>query len=389
MLLHPISRPLLSAACLSLLAASAALAGTAVSAKTPADAGPAAAAPKDQSSYDRIWNLAALYESKTGFLNKLSLTGRYHGQFWSADSDTGHEYDWENRRIRAGLKGKFLQNFEFNVQADLNPEANPVYTGLTDAYLAWKPSDAFHLTIGKHPTDFTLEGSTSSNNILTFERSLAVNQVWPNPEYITGIMMNGEISHFLYQAGIYAADQQKEFTEFSGGAGYLLSVGYDFAEAAGLDEGVVKLDLFYNDGDAGNTALRPYETTESLNINLKKGPVGFAADVILAQGLEGASDFWGLVLMPSYDFSKKWQAVARYQFAHAEEADGLSAARRYEREAGGGKGDTYHAGYVGINHYLYGHKLKLMGGVEYAQLSGGSGHGYEGWTALAGVRVSW
>jgi hypothetical protein len=33
------------------------------------------------------------------------------------------------------------------------------------------------------------------------------------------------------------------------------------------------------------------------------------------------------------------------------------------------------------------HRLKLMGGVEYANMDGPTG--YDGWTALAGLRVYW
>ena len=33
-------------------------------------------------------------------------------------------------------------------------------------------------------------------------------------------------------------------------------------------------------------------------------------------------------------------------------------------------GDEYHAGYFGLNHYLAGHRLKVMYGVEHASLGG-------------------
>jgi phosphate-selective porin OprO/OprP len=55
-----------------------------------------------------------------------------------------------------------------------------------------------------------------------------------------------------------------------------------------------------------------------------------------------------------------------------------------------GNGETYHAGYLGANYYLYGHKLKLMTGVEFSHMDGGSDGGdFDGVTGLAGVRIYW
>ena len=377
--------PCLSAGFLTILSAASGFAGESAVSKTPLDAAPPA---DEKSVYDQIWSLATLYKSDTGFLNEISLTGRYNGQFWAADSETESDEGWENRRIRIGLKGKFLKDWEFNSQVDLNTEGGELYNGLTDSFIAWKPSKAFNLTLGKHHVEYTQEGSTSSTKILTLERSLLVNQVWPSPEYITGASVSGQVEKFLYRAGVYAGDFEKEYTRFDGGAGYLASVGYDFGKDAGLDTGIVKFDVFYNDGDSGNTAFRNYEATESFNVTVKKGPFGLVTDLIYAQGLGSTSDVWGLVLLPSYDITKKLQLVAKYQFATADTANGLTAARRYEREVGGGSGDTYNAGYVGVNYYLYGDKLKLMTGFEYAKLDGGTGAGYEGWSVISGVRLS-
>ena len=41
--------------------------------------------------------------------------------------------------------------------------------------------------------------------------------------------------------------------------------------------------------------------------------------------------------------------------------------------------------YIGLNYYIYGHKLKLMNGVEYSHLGGGD---YDGYTFLSGLRFS-
>lgn len=54
----------------------------------------------------------------------------------------------------------------------------------------------------------------------------------------------------------------------------------------------------------------------------------------------------------------------------------------------GGRGDEYQAVYLGLNYYLYGHKLKLMAGTEYHNMSGGGDGGdFDGWTTLVGLRM--
>lgn len=75
-------------------------------------------------------------------------------------------------------------------------------------------------------------------------------------------------------------------------------------------------------------------------------------------------------LQPSYFITREWQLALRYQLAASNESDGLNAQRSYERAAGLGRGDLYQAGYFGMNYYIAKHRLKLMTGIEYANISG-------------------
>jgi hypothetical protein len=52
-----------------------------------------------------------------------------------------------------------------------------------------------------------------------------------------------------------------------------------------------------------------------------------------------------------------------------------------------GRGDSYNAFYGGIQYFIYGDKLKLLAGTEWARLSG-NGDTYDGFTFLTGVRFS-
>ena len=76
--------------------------------------------------------------------------------------------------------------------------------------------------------------------------------------------------------------------------------------------------------------------------------------------------------------------MARYQLAGSDQADGLRAQKRYERNVGMNSGDLYQAGYAGVNFHVAKHRIKLMAGVEYATLGG-----QESWTAWTGVRMFW
>jgi phosphate-selective porin OprO/OprP len=347
---------------------------------------------KETSSFDRIWSLATLYKNEGNpVLQKFAFSGRYQGQYYWVEGDTGEDHDWENRRLRLGFRGIFARQFSFRVEADFDTDSDPWYTGLTEAYVDWEPSEEFHLAVGKIMVRFTQEGSTSSNEILTFERSLLVTQVWPVPEYATGVSADGKLGggRFLYRAGVFAGDKQQEFSNFDAGACYLGSVGYDFGKQTGLNRGIVNVDWFHNDGNPGNDAFQDYEDVVSLRSDSKLGNFGLLTDLIFAQGLRNVSDVWGFILLPSYDITKKLQAVIRYQHANSDGPDGLTAIKRYEQAAGGGTGDNYNAGYGGLNYYFYGHKFKLMTGVEYSKLKGGTNAGWNGWTVLAGVRMNW
>ncbi|HEA69983.1 MAG TPA: hypothetical protein ENI07_24705 [Desulfobacterales bacterium] len=309
---------------------------------------------KEESIFDRIWGLTTLYQNdENSGLQEISFIGRYHGQYYWVDGDTGKDDGWENRRLWFGLKSRFARHFSIKAQVELDTDADPIYAGLTDAYIAWNRTDEFRFTVGKIWVKFTQEGATSSIEILTFERSMLVNQVWPAPEFITGVMADGKIGggHFLYRVGAFAGDKQKELTEFDAGFGYLGSIGYDFGKDIGFNGGVVRADWFHNDGDPDNDAFRDYENVVSLNLELKQGAFGLTADLIFAKGLDNISDVWGFVILPSYDITKNIQVAARYHHANADGANGLTAAKRYEQSAGGGTGDNYNAGYLGLNYY--------------------------------------
>ena len=375
---------LLTLAVLSLAGTSISHAGDATSASPSGKATlETAVAPKEESIYDKIWGLAKLYEDKDApFLQELSFSGRYHGQYHWTDADTGNFEDWENRRFRLGLEGKFLDKFAFRAQFESDKPFEEVYSQFTELYLSWNASEAFNLTVGKQKPRFTYEWDTSSRNILTFERSMLVNQMKPN--YTTGISANGKLGNWIYYTGVFD-NSAEETLGIGGGVSEILSIGYDFKKSWGLDMAEWRVQYLHSSHDAEDRVLSYFDNSVATNLQLKQGKVGFYGELLLGTG--DKSDAFGVMLMPTYDLTKKLQIVGRYQFATSPDENGLVGQRRYENESGGGPGDRYNAAYLGFNYRIYGDKLKLMGGVEYANMQGAKG--FEGWTALTGIRIYW
>jgi phosphate-selective porin OprO and OprP len=398
---YPLITPALAAAALSAALAVSGHAGTATEPAAPAGKN-VIAEPADASTWmDKVWGLATLYKSDDGFLNELSLTGRYHGQFWNADADDGDDNDWDNRRFRLGSRAYFLDR-KFELKAEIFSDLNSggdFYEGLTEAYIAWHASDAFNLTVGKQKPRFGWEWTMSSRVIPTFERSALINQF--RPDYAAAAVIDGKVDKWSYYTGVFSndtvgdGDDTTEFGEFDGGWSAIASVGYDFSEDMGLKKAIWRLDYIHSEHDDADEVLTAFENGVSTSLEIKEGDWGLLTELLFA---DGDATNWGLVLIPTYDLTDRLQLVARYQLGLSDEDTGLSAQRRYEREVGGAGGDMYNAVYLGLQYFLFDgkdvakkpdqkHRLKLMGGVEYANMDGPKG--YDGWTALAGVRVYW
>jgi len=108
--------------------------------------------------------------------NSIQLTGRMHFDYRSIDSyvagrgddrDTATLADqFELRRARLGVKGKFANDFKYEVVGNL-----PGTATIDVAYLDWAKYDGFQIRTGKFKQPFGLEQLTSSNNIALMERS--------------------------------------------------------------------------------------------------------------------------------------------------------------------------------------------------------------------------
>ena len=400
----------------------AASAGFASAAETPA------IGTKEKSALDALWDFPTLYKNDAAaFLNEFRIIGRAHFDMYNLNSNLGSDQDWVIRRLRLGIRATFFHKLDLIVETDIasqNPGGalfigDPGYRRLTSAYLAYRFSDALKLTVGKQRASFTLDGSMSTNELLTLERNNLSNNLWFPPSLFSGVSLSGNIGSWQYSTGIfsggsyYAPQSQfegssKEFGNFNGGNFWLGSVGYDFAKMLGVKKALLRADFVQNDPGVQSNATRSFSQIGSLNFQFDAGRWGFSADAAAGKGVLGQSDVAGVVVMPWFNITEKFQVVARYTCLVSANPDGLRF-NRYESAVAVNtnrngtfkvnkfgaviqqRGDEYNEVYLGLNWFIHGHRLKLQTGWQYAWMhdSANNGGAYRGWTWTSGLRVSW
>ncbi len=353
---------------------------------------PAAPASSSTSPFDDIWGAMRLYRNEDAdVLNEVRLVGRVNLDNYMVDAEQGDSHDFVARRVRLGARARLLHNLDIHVETDLNLEGGPVYTRLTDAYVAWRFSDAARLTVGKQSVKFTLDGGTSSSELLTIDRSNVANNFWFSEEYIPGASVSGRSGAWSYTGGVYSSGRKNsDFGHFDGGAFVLASLGRDFASELGVKRALVRVDYVYNDPDPNNSFTRPFQNVGSLAMVLEEDDWGLSADVVLGDGYLGQSNAMGTTILPWVDLTDRLQLAGRYTYLHSSNRNGLRLAR-YENTVVSGRGDEYQEAYAGLNYYIYGHKLKLQTGVAYATMRDRAADGgeYDGVSWTTGLRLNW
>lgn len=352
-----------------------------------------AEAPDTSGRYDRLWDLARLYQNENNpVLQEFKLRGRYHGQYHWLDSKQGDAHGWEDRRSRIGFDAKmFHKKIEVRLDAQSSDRFDPVYDRLVDAYIKWKPSPDFSLTLGRQKPRFGyFDWLQSTNSQPTFERSQIFNQL--RVDRATGVVAESVHGPFVTEWGVYSNEMDREFGSLGGGVSFGGGVGWDLQDLLSADRADFRFHWIHSGHDPSDTVFTRYDDHFSATFWYEAGRAG-----VVAEGFAGTGSpekAMGFYLQPVFDLvPDRLQLVARYSYAHGGGPDSLVAQSRYERAApditGGGRGERYHAGYLGIQWFLHGDLLKLMAGVEYAHLDGGGNGGdFDGWTVLTGVRLS-
>ena len=351
------------------------------------------AAQEQDTTFDRIWQFAEWYNNDDNpIIQSMALSGRVQYEYGRVE-DGGLTYDeWNLRRTRFGAEWELFHQFTLHLEAGFNPqERDPLYKRLTDFNLEWSRGSSLAITVGKQGVPFTIDGSTSSKELLTIDRSNLANNMWFPQEYMPGISVSGEQGEWVYQTGIYSAgERNREFGNFSASAFTLISIGYDLGESLGVEEALVRGNYIYQDPNLGNTFTRQLKHVASLNLKLESERWGLRTDLSKGQGYLGRSNVWGTTFMPYLSVTPKLQLLTRLTHIASQDINGVRLAR-YEKSLISGWGDRYKELYIGTNYFFYGHALKLQTGVKLADMSDSAldGGSYSGASWTTGLRVSW
>jgi phosphate-selective porin OprO/OprP len=399
-----------------------------------------------ETAWDRAWSAFTLYKDDNNpILQEFSLQGRLQVQY--ADGHAGGHFDiedfkrgsaaneqtvwgdqFEARRARFGFKSKWYQNWKFEGQIDVDTTSgvDDLYRDIYDLYVTYAPSDTLNVSVGKTKVKFGREQEISSKEILTFERTLVSNLLFPGE--LTGAWVNGKgiREHWLYELGVYGSDRVREFSSFDQGAVILGKIGYDYSSQASLDSAVASFHYMHNsepgyrESNSNNffaSGSPSFTDSIALTNDITHGRFGLTTELLYGFGFEGTAevagkntavnqtDVFGLTIIPSYFIADGLQLVGRFQWATSGDVEpkngstpattNLAVPGRYERWAPSviPNGDSYTSFYLGLNYYLYGHKLKIMNGIEYSMMDGGlpgknQTASYDGYTFLSGLRFS-
>jgi len=326
--------------------------------------------------FSELWRSVELTGDRDDFeFPFIKLRGRYHGQAFAVDGDGGNDSDWENRRIRLGLDIVFTEKLEFAFDFNMRRNSGtPLFDNFDFLALNYAFSDNTALSIGKlRRNPLTREDSMSSNRILTVERSLLSSRFFV--DNVGGVFLVHEQGDWAFGGGVLSGSTSDNLA-LPTLDGSLLFKGNVARKITPITE--LRLDYLYNPGDPDNTDVEPYRHIVSLNSYTRAGRWGLITDLIYADALpEARGDLYGFVVLPHYMLTKRLQLVGRFTWSGSDTDTGIRLLNRYDRRAvpeGFELGDRHQAVYLGLNYYFYGHKLKLMSGVEYTDFDSASGN---------------
>ena len=354
-----------------------------------------AAAKETPSAYDVAWKkFTELYvDDSNPVVQKVLLSGRFHYDFAEVAPEHASNHDeWNVRRLRIGPRITLFKKMTLHSEVELDPQRhNPLYVRFTDFYVSWTHSPRIVLTVGKQGAPFTLDGATSSRELLTVDRSNIGNNIWFPQEYLPGVSLSGKRAAWVYRAALYSSGAaNREFGEFNGGTTTLGVIGYDFAKRLGVREALLSGNYVYQTADRNNTFTRQLDHIGSINFRFENRKWGARTDLSLASGYLGQSDMWAVQAMPFINFTDKLQGIVRYTYMDSSDPNGIRLAT-YESRVMSGRGDEYNEVYLGANYYFYGHKLKLQTGVQFVDMNdrANDGGAFSGVSWTTGLRVGW
>ena len=178
--------------------------------------------------------------------SSIQLTGRMHLDYRhnnldiydtvDNDRDTASVADqFELRRARLGVKGKFAKDFKYEIVGNL-----PGTATVDVAFLDYAKFPGMQLRMGKFKQPFNMEELTSSNNIDFMERSF-VNQIAPAKKI--GAMVFGEPKDGFTYAGSVFQMNDNELDSNGDKGNFAGRTTVNFAQLMGNKDAVYHLGL--------------------------------------------------------------------------------------------------------------------------------------------------
>jgi phosphate-selective porin OprO/OprP len=325
---------------------------------------------KTQTLAEQYDDLGLLYKDKNNpLLQEFWLLGRYHGHYHDTNGSKGEDEGWEDRRIRLGFQATMFNHLTLHAQAISGSDFEPAYNGFTELWARWHFNDAINLTVGQQKHRFTHDRNVSSRYMNYMERSMFTNMM--ALDYTPAVTLSGKLGKLEYYTGVFSnatgTNMWDSFTELNSGWSFLAAGTYDLGHLFGADSAQFYGSYVQSDTNSNATNLTRFDNAVSGALILTEGSASLVSEI--TAGFGGTKgDGAGLHIEPGYFLTDNLQIVGRYQLARSSDEKGLSSQRRYERPAGLPSGDFYQAGYLGLNYYIAGHRMKILTGVEYATM---------------------
>jgi phosphate-selective porin OprO/OprP len=352
------------------------------------------------SPYDKVWaKFTNWYDDKNNaVVQRVVFTGRWQHDLAIVDTDATTYKESNIRRVRFGPRITFFRDYLFHAEIEINPqERNPFYVRFTDLYVSWQKHPKTVIQIGKQSLPFTQEGATSSRELITIDRSNLANNIWFTQEYMPGVSLSGRIAPWNYRAGIYSSgERNREFGKFNGGVFTLLLAGYDFGKRLGVREATLTGNYLYQQPEEdlsaaqlNNLFTKKFRHLATVHFKLEEPKWGVRGDVSKTAGYSNQPGILGLMAMPYYNVTDKWQTVAR--FTHLDSDPNGLILNTYENKVVAGRGDSYTETYLGVNYFIYGHRLKIQTGLQFEEMtdSANDGVAFSGTSWTTGFRIGW
>lgn len=332
---------------------------------------------------DKLENLGLLHRDPGhAWLQELWLLGRYHGQYHWSEGSAGDDAGFETRRLRMGGQARLFEKLTLHAQMVSGSDMDPFYNGFTELWAQWAFTPAVALTLGQQKHRFTHDRNVSSRYINYLERSMMTNMF--GADYTPAVTLQGVAGPATYYTGVFSNatgwDMGRAFTELNSGWSYLAAVYYDIGKALPTDTAHLHFTYLHSEADEQATNLDHFMDGFSIALILTQGSGSLVVEGTAGTGND-QGDAFALNLQPGWYLTDNLQVVLRYQVAASNRAQGLTPQGRYEQPAGLQNGRVYQAGYLGFNYYVAKHRLKLMTGIEYANLGG-----KDVWTASTALR---